>query len=80
MAIDFEATKRNMKLINKRAFLREMELRHPDHVRSHPETLTMLMNGNWTNPGPRALQVIGYLKEAGFLVEIEDSQDVSMAA
>jgi hypothetical protein len=78
--IDFDATKERMKLINKRAFLREMAVQHPDDVPVNPETLTMLLNGNWTNPGPRALQVISYLRESGFLVEILDSHVDSLAA
>lgn len=80
MAIDFEATKHNMRLINKRAFLREMAEKHPDDAPVNPETLTMLLNDNWTRPGPRALQVFGYLREAGFLVETADDEGVDKAA
>jgi hypothetical protein len=73
MAIDFEATKENMKLINKRAFMREMARLHPDHAAVTPEVLFMLLGGYYSGLGsPKAAQVIGYLRETGYLVEIPD--------
>lgn len=73
-AIDIPATKEKMRLINKRAFLREMAAKHPSDNPVSPEVLTMILNGNYPAlGGRRATQVIGYLREAGFLVELDDS-------
>lgn len=80
MAIDVHATKEKMELINKRAFLRKMASQHPEDAPVNPEVLTMLLNGNYPEHGPKALQVIGYLREAGFLVEVTGDPAVDKAA
>ena len=80
MAIDVRATKEKMKLINKRAFLREMASQHPDDAHVNPEVLTMLLNGNYPEHGPRAQLVIGYLRESGFLVELPKDSQTDKAA
>lgn len=80
MAIDFNATKEKMKIINKRAFLREMAVQHPADEPVNPETLTMLLNENYPLTGARALQVISYLREAGFLVECPADPAIEQAA
>lgn len=84
MAIDFAATKEKMKLINKRAFLRDMAEKHPDDPPVNPEVLTMLLNGyylrgskEFSERGARVPQVLGYLREADFLVEIADDSKVA---
>lgn len=78
--IDVAATKENMKLINKRAFLRDMAARHPGDKPVNPEVLTMLLNGNYPPSRKSAQQVIGYLREGGFLVESADVSVLSKAA
>jgi hypothetical protein len=78
--IDFAATKENMELINKKAFIRKMLRIHPDHPEVTPEVLLLLLSEKYPTTSPKALQVIGYLREFGFLVEHEAVPDTSMAA
>lgn len=73
MAIDIPATKQNMEMINKRAFARKMAAIHPEDKPILAGALTQLLNGYYPPTGPRYIQMIGYLREAGFLVEVQES-------
>ena len=78
--IDLAATAEKMKVVNKSGWLREMAVKHPEDTPLYKEIVTAFFCGKYPLHRPRAVQLIGYMRESGYLVEKEVSDDHQAAA
>jgi hypothetical protein len=72
--INLQKTRANMEILNKRAWLRRKLAEHPADQRVDPAIISMLLGGYYPLAGPIGQQLLGYLREDGFLVEEDDEQ------